>query len=107
MTSTWVDTLKPEGDTLQFSGAMERAGTYHVRVEHPGFAPWTRSGVAVNEGECSVNTQEQTARLSSPLRMRADRICRPAPRVPYLGLGIVRPTSDTDCPSAVVATATL
>lgn len=59
-----VNALGPEGDTLQFSGAMGRAGTYDVRVEHPGFAPWTRSGIDVNEGECSVHTPERTARLS-------------------------------------------
>jgi hypothetical protein len=65
----YTDTMQattrfPEGDTLRFSGATGRAGTYEVRVEHPGFAPWTRSGIDVNEGECSVNTRELTARLS-------------------------------------------
>ena len=43
--------------------AYERAGTFTVTVEHPGYLPWSRSGVRVRENECHVVPTELTARL--------------------------------------------
>ena len=42
---------------------VERPGTYEVRVEHPGYAPWVRTGVEVTEGRCHVNTRDVLAKL--------------------------------------------
>ncbi|GLC23533.1 PEGA domain-containing protein [Roseisolibacter agri] len=43
--------------------AGERAGTYEVTVESPGYRPWRRTGVRVTEGRCHVNTVALTALL--------------------------------------------
>ena len=47
-----VAELEPFFD--QLIGAWERAGTYRVTVDKPGFATWSREGVEVEAGECHV-----------------------------------------------------
>ena len=44
--------------------AYERRGTYAVTVRASGYAPWTRTGVAVTGDQCHVATVSLTARLS-------------------------------------------
>jgi hypothetical protein len=41
-------------DSLTFSGAIERAGTYSIRVNKAGYHSWTRAGVTVTRDECHV-----------------------------------------------------
>src|SRR5260221_403066 len=54
-------------DTGVFDGpyglVYERAGTYDLTVLQKGFALWSRSGVAVTNGECHVNGIAVTLRL--------------------------------------------
>jgi hypothetical protein len=45
-----------EPDLLRLTAADERAGTYTVRVEKPGYAAWERAGVRARAGECHVET---------------------------------------------------
>jgi hypothetical protein len=47
-----VAELEPFLDRL--IGAWERAGTYTVTVDKPGFQSWVREEVEVEEGECHV-----------------------------------------------------
>ena len=47
-----VAELEPFFD--QLIGAWERAGSYTVTVEKPGFRPWVRDDVEVEAGECHV-----------------------------------------------------
>ena len=47
-----VAELEPFFD--QLIGAWERAGTYTVTVDKPGFERWVRDDVEVEEGECHV-----------------------------------------------------
>lgn len=58
---TFTDTLAVHDGVA--AGPFERPGTYDVRVEENGFAPWVRRGVNVTEGRCHVETRELTARL--------------------------------------------
>lgn len=51
------------GEPLALGGGYERAGTYTVRIEKSGFAPWTRTGVQVSEGPCGPETRRLTAFL--------------------------------------------
>src|SRR5260221_8975590 len=57
----------PSRDTGVFDGpyglVYERAGTYDLTVLQKGFALWSRSGVAVTNGECHVNGIAVTLRL--------------------------------------------
>ena len=46
-----------------FSLAYERAGTYDITVDVPGYRQWTREEVRVRRGECHVTTLVITARL--------------------------------------------
>ena len=59
----YADTARGGGPDGRFFLARERAGTYAVRVEQPGYRPWARSGVRVAAGECHVRTVELTALL--------------------------------------------
>lgn len=43
--------------------AWERPGTYTVRVQHPGFAPFLAEGVEAKRGVCNVRTVRLTADL--------------------------------------------
>lgn len=43
--------------------ALDRAGTYQVHVEAPGYQPWTRQGVNVVRGRCAVLPDIIKARL--------------------------------------------
>jgi hypothetical protein len=43
--------------------AAERAGTYAVTVQHPGYALWQRAGVRVTHDGCHVRTVQLTALL--------------------------------------------
>ena len=52
-----------EGFENQLFGAGERPGTYAVLVTAPGFRPWVRTGVRVQEGRCHVVPVKLTARL--------------------------------------------
>ena len=58
---TYVDSLRPAaldgaGHVLTLSAADERAGTYAVFVERPGYQAVSMSGVEVRPGECHVHT---------------------------------------------------
>ena len=68
-TGTW--TTGTVGDSLRHLGtgperylaAIGPAGTYTVRVQRPGSAEWTRSGIVVPGATCGPQTQELTATL--------------------------------------------
>jgi hypothetical protein len=47
----------------EYSGAIERRGTYSLVVEAPGFLPETIDSVVVTENVCHVNTEELTVEL--------------------------------------------
>jgi hypothetical protein len=67
----YLDSLRPHfsvaplGPTLMVTraAASERAGTYTVEVEHPGYIRWSRSPVLVWRDECHVQTVKLTAWL--------------------------------------------
>lgn len=66
----YVDTMHVSGVTsdgtpLSLEGAMERPGTYDVRIEKDGFRPWTRENVTVESGDCGPRTRRLTAELTS------------------------------------------
>ncbi len=44
--------------------ASERAGTYRVEVQAPGYLPWVMSGVRVSRDDCHVETVQLTAQLT-------------------------------------------
>ena len=46
-----------------FGLAHHRSGTYTVTVSKAGYQPWSRSGITVSRGECTVRTVSLTARL--------------------------------------------
>lgn len=46
--------------------AFERAGTYRVEVQGPGYAAWLAPPVRVTEDDCHVRTVDLTARLEKP-----------------------------------------
>ena len=51
---------------LNLAGGMDRPGTYSVRVERSGYAPWTKDGVLVAEGKgdcASIHGVELAVRL--------------------------------------------
>jgi hypothetical protein len=68
-TGTWAtgtlgDSLRHLGaGTERYLGAIGPAGTYTVRVQRPGSAMWTRSGIMVPGATCGPQTQELTATL--------------------------------------------
>jgi hypothetical protein len=68
-TGTWAtgtlgDSLRHLGTgTERYLGAIGPAGTYTVRVQRPGSAAWTRSGIVVPGATCGPQTQELTATL--------------------------------------------
>jgi hypothetical protein len=43
--------------------ALERAGTYDVRVGAVGYRPWTLNGVRVRAGRCHVDPVSLTVKL--------------------------------------------
>lgn len=51
---TYKDSVGPGASIL--AAAHERAGTYTVRVGHPGYFPRTRTNVVVRADECHVIT---------------------------------------------------
>lgn len=52
-------------DTATTLGAAEgRRGTYDVRVERAGFAPWERRGIPARVGRCGVETTTLRAELT-------------------------------------------
>lgn len=51
-----------EGIPVALAGGFERAGTYAVRIDKPGFQTWTREGVDVDEGKCGPKTKRLKAR---------------------------------------------
>jgi len=66
----YVDTMRVSGVTSDgiprsLQGAMERAGTYDVRVEKDGFRLWTRENITVESGDCGPQTRRLTAELTS------------------------------------------
>lgn len=66
----YVDTMRvsgvaPDGTPLSLQGAMERAGTYDVRIEKDGFRPWSRENVTVESGDCGPQTRRFSAELTS------------------------------------------
>jgi hypothetical protein len=54
----------PAGCATRLQGAWERPGRYAVRVEHPGYAAFTASGVVVTRGRCNVRTARLRADLA-------------------------------------------
>jgi hypothetical protein len=58
-TATFFSTPSPT-----YALAFERAGTYTVTVEVPGYIPFRLDGVVVSKGECHVETVSVTATLS-------------------------------------------
>jgi hypothetical protein len=61
----WLGPPVPGGAQIPttLGGPYERAGTYTVRVEKPGYATWERSSVRVTKGPCNVNTVRLQADL--------------------------------------------
>ena len=64
----YIDSLRikeetDEGIPVALAGGFERAGTYTVRIDKPGFQTWTREGVDVDEGECGPETERLNARI--------------------------------------------
>ena len=64
----FTDSLRPYGSTGQGilvsrAAADERAGTYAITIEHPGYPTWARSGVTVTEDACHVETVQLVAQL--------------------------------------------
>lgn len=53
----------PGGDELTYYGAVERAGSYVVKVAHPSYEPWQRADVNVRSGTCHVTPVQVQARL--------------------------------------------
>ncbi|MDH5282870.1 MAG: carboxypeptidase-like regulatory domain-containing protein [Gemmatimonadota bacterium] len=51
------------GTLISLAGAPERAGTYSVFLEAPGYQPWSKAGVKVNDSECHVQLVTLVARL--------------------------------------------
>lgn len=50
-------------DALSLYGPFERAGTYRITVEKPGYATWQEVGVEVSRDECHVRTVHLRADL--------------------------------------------
>jgi hypothetical protein len=44
------------GNLLSLAGPYERAGTYAVVLQRPGYRDWSASGVRVTKGDCHVRT---------------------------------------------------
>lgn len=50
---SYTDSLLPYGSTPNLLFAGDRLGTYSVTVSRPGYATWSRTGIAVtNRGAC-------------------------------------------------------
>lgn len=65
---SYTETLRPfsfdaSGTAISLSGAAERAGTYTVRIEKPGYTPFERQNVVVTRGICHVDVTTLTADL--------------------------------------------
>lgn len=60
---SYADTASTSINRAIYGLAYERAGTYTVSVQKPGYQPWSRAGVQVTRGECHVNTVSLVARL--------------------------------------------
>jgi hypothetical protein len=58
-----LENWDPQEDALTLVGAYERAGTYSVTVEKPGYQSWKQGAVVVTRGECHVRTARLTANL--------------------------------------------
>ncbi len=50
-------------EVLLFHGVGERAGTYEVSVERPGYESWRRAGVTISRDACHVIPIRLEARL--------------------------------------------
>jgi hypothetical protein len=61
---SYSDTAKVVSIPPNYALAYERAGTYTVTVEAPGYLPFRLDGVAVSKDECHVQTVSVTALLS-------------------------------------------
>ena len=68
----YVDSLTPYEGTGTGAGPLllisrraadERAGTYSVEVNHPGYRTWTLAGVRAVAGQCGVKTRRLSASL--------------------------------------------
>ena len=60
---SYVETVTETFDGRSLSGAWERPGTYDVRVDREGYAPWRTAQVAVAADECHVRTVTLTASM--------------------------------------------
>lgn len=58
----YVDTLEQMSPT-EYLGAGERAGTYAINVQRPGYRVWQRNGIRVHEDVCHVIPVRVNARL--------------------------------------------
>lgn len=61
---SYAETLISYMDGLTFVGASERAGSYDISVNSPGYQPWTRDDVEVGSGRCHVESRTVEARLN-------------------------------------------
>ena len=65
---TYLDSLQVftdiEGRIFSLAGAVERPGTYRVDLVAPGYQPWTRSDVRVEEGRCHVEPVSLVAEMA-------------------------------------------
>jgi hypothetical protein len=52
---SFQDSLRLYDRTLQRASAYERPGLYRVRVSHPGYVMWERTGVRVRDSGCHVD----------------------------------------------------
>lgn len=64
----YTDSLRIQEETddgipVTLAGGFERAGTYSVRIDKPGFQTWTRDDVDVDDGECGPETERLNARI--------------------------------------------
>ena len=68
--SGYVDSLRapnfsaPRDPSFPFQGAYERAGTYEVSIQSPGYVAWRRDGVRIRKNKCHVITVHLVARLT-------------------------------------------
>jgi hypothetical protein len=60
----YVDTLEQVSAT-EYSDGRERAGTYSVKVQRPGYRVWEANGIRVRQGECHVIPVRVNARLQA------------------------------------------
>ena len=61
--SGWSGPASDSTTALVVNGAIERPGTYTVRISKPGYRPWERTEVRARKGGCGVLTERLEALL--------------------------------------------